>query len=134
MNPAKSILLVEDDRLDVMTIRRAFHELGINDPLTVVTDGEAALNYLKENPDSLPTLILLDLNMPRMSGLELLAILKADDCFKAIPVVMLTTSNQEDDIQGAYALSAAGYIVKPVDYQEFVQVMSLVHEYWNANE
>ncbi|MBZ0307501.1 MAG: response regulator [Anaerolineae bacterium] len=125
------VLLVEDDKIDVMTIQRIFRELHILNPLVVASNGEEALAYL-QGADRVGV-ILLDLNMPRMSGLEFLAHVKADEKLKSIPVVVLTTSAHEEDIQRAYALSVAGYMVKPVDYAQFVDMMKNIHGYWTTS-
>lgn len=126
---AKSILLVEDDLLDAMTVKRALRDLHINIDLTVAKGGEDAVDYLNDHLDSLPTLILLDLNMPRMNGFELLDYLQHKQDFSRIPVIVLSTSVQEDDIARAYALAARAYIVKPIDYQAFLTVMKGIQQY-----
>lgn len=133
MNPTKSVLLVEDDKIDVMTIRRIFKELNIQNPLIVASNGEEALNLLMQGATPNFSVILLDLNMPRMSGIEFLTVVKSNDHFRHIPIVVLTTSNHEDDIQQAYALSVEGYMVKPVDYNQFVDMMKNIHGYWTTS-
>ncbi len=133
MNHSQAVLLVEDDKIDVMTIQRIFRELNITNPLIVVSNGEEALAYLRGSDASSIGVILLDLNMPRMSGLEFLSHIKADEKLKSIPVVVLTTSAHEEDIQQAYALSVAGYMVKPVDYAQFVDMMKNFHGYWTTS-
>lgn len=133
MNQTKSVLLVEDDKIDVMTIRRIFKELKIQNPLTVASNGEEALDLLMQGRTQNFSVILLDLNMPRMSGIEFLAVVKSNDRFRHIPIVVLTTSNHEDDIQQAYDLSVEGYMVKPVDYDQFVEMMKNIHGYWTTS-
>ncbi|KAB2902401.1 MAG: response regulator [Anaerolineae bacterium] len=133
MNPTKSVLLVEDDKIDVMTIRRIFKELNIQNPLTVASNGEEALDLLMQGSTQNFSVILLDLNMPRMSGIEFLTVVKSNDHFRHIPIVVLTTSNHEDDIQQAYDLSVEGYMVKPVDYDQFVEMMKNIHGYWTTS-
>lgn len=133
MNPTKSVLLVEDDKIDVMTIRRIFKELNIQNPLTVASNGEEALDLLMQGSTQNFSVILLDLNMPRMSGIEFLTVVKSNDHFRHIPIVVLTTSNHEDDIQQAYDLSVEGYMVKPVDYNQFVDMMKNIHGYWTTS-
>lgn len=133
MKHSQAVLLVEDDKIDVMTIQRIFKELKIANPLIVTTNGEEALAYLYASNSEAVGVILLDLNMPRMSGLEFLAQVKADEKLKSIPVVVLTTSAHEEDIQQAYALSVAGYMVKPVDYAQFVDMMKNFHGYWTSS-
>lgn len=134
MNPAFSILLVEDDLVDVMSVRRALRELNANNVLSVVGNGEEALARLRQTENPLPGIILLDLNMPRMNGIDLLKILKSDDAFRRIPVVVLTTSKEEKDRLQSFNLGAAGYMVKPVDYSGFVEVVRTIKGYWNLSE
>ncbi|MCL4876493.1 MAG: response regulator [Anaerolineae bacterium] len=133
MNQTKSVLLVEDDKIDVMTIRRIFKELNIQNPLTVASNGEEALDLLMQESTQNFSVILLDLNMPRMSGIEFLTVVKSNDHFRHIPIVVLTTSNHEDDIQQAYELAVEGYMVKPVDYDQFVEMMKNIHGYWTTS-
>jgi CheY-like chemotaxis protein len=118
---AKPILLVEDDSVDAMTVRRALKEVGSTRQLVHQINGEEALNHLHAADDNeLPGLILLDLNMPRMNGLEFLEHKQADDRLRDIPVVVLTTSTNARDIERSYELDAKGYIVKSIDYGNFV--------------
>lgn len=116
-----SILLVEDDRVDAMAVQRAFRELRIADRLEVVVDGLAALEHLEARAGELPDLILLDLNMPRMNGVEFLFARRDREELRDIPVVVMTTSTDEKDKVSSFDLGVAGYIVKPVDYREFVE-------------
>lgn len=124
------ILLVDDDEVDVMTVRRALKGLGAVNPLDHVVDGVEALAFLRNPVNVRPGLILLDLNMPRMNGVEFLAEIKADEGLRAIPVVVLTTSKEEADRTASYGQSVAGYMVKPVDYPQFVDIMRVVRDYW----
>jgi CheY-like chemotaxis protein len=118
---ARPLLLVEDDSVDAMTVRRALKEVGSMRPLAHQINGEEALNYLRAaDADDMPGLILLDLNMPRMNGLEFLEHKQADDRLRDIPVVVLTTSTNARDIERSYELDAKGYIVKSIDYRTFV--------------
>ena len=117
-----------------MTVMRALRDLGSTNPLHHVTDGEKALTFLRDPASPRPMLILLDLNMPRMNGTEFLAVIKADEVLRAIPVVVLTTSQEDRDRLCAFGLSAAGYMVKPVDYPQFVDVMRTVRDYWIRSE
>jgi CheY-like chemotaxis protein len=134
MKKAKSVLLVEDDAIDAMTVRRAFKDLKLTNALDHVTNGEEALEYLKRPDHTPPCVILLDLNMPRMNGIEFLKIAKADPAMKRIPVVVLTTSTEDGDIVNSYRLSVAGYIVKPVDYKKFVEAIRTIDLYWTISE
>lgn len=131
---SKTILLVDDDKVDVMTVQRYFKKLNIGNPLLIADNGECALDILKTSDKSRPSLILLDINMPRMNGLELLTALKAHPDYKTIPVVMLTSSREESDIQYCFSQSAAGYIIKPLEYQEFEDALKLVEAYWSLSE
>lgn len=131
MNSKKTILLVEDDMVDVMTVKRAIRDVSIPNVLAVAGNGEEALEYLKNSENEKPGLILLDLNMPRMNGIEFLSIIKQNEELKMIPVIVLTTSNQERDIVESFKLSVAGYMLKPVDYKEFINVMKNIDSYWS---
>jgi CheY-like chemotaxis protein len=134
MRNTKPVLLVEDDAIDMMTVRRAFRDLKLNNPLSHATNGEEALAYLRNPANATPCVILLDLNMPRMNGVELMKTVKADPALKKIPIVVLTTSRDDRDIVESYKLSAAGYIVKPVDYKKFVEAIKTIDVYWTISE
>ena len=128
------ILLVEDDIVDVMTVKRAFKELKVTNPLVVAANGEEALAYLKEEKNKKPGIILLDLNMPKMNGLEFMEVAKKDEALKSIPIVVLTTSKEEQDKIHSFGLSVAGYMIKPVDYSQFVDVVKTINLYWTLSE
>jgi CheY-like chemotaxis protein len=130
----KAILLVEDDDVDAMTVRRALKELHVVNPLVQVENGEAALNYLREPGQILPCIILLDLNMPVMGGIEFLQVVKQDAALRRIPVVVLTTSEEQQDKVASFDLGVAGYIRKPVDYQQFVEAVRKIDAYWTLSE
>lgn len=134
MRNEKSILLVEDDEVDVMTVKRALRDLHVINHLDVTSNGEEALAYLKNGNNDTPCVILLDLNMPKMNGIEFLKIIKADKTFKMIPVVILTTSKNEQDKIESFKLSIAGYMIKPVDYVQFVETMKTINMYWTLSE
>jgi CheY-like chemotaxis protein len=134
MRSLKPILLVEDDDVDVMTIKRAFKDLSVENQLVNTNNGEQALEYLKTNGNKEPCVILLDLNMPKMNGIEFLTIVKADMTLKKVPVVVLTTSNQQQDITECFKLGVAGYMVKSVDYDKFVETIRAVNLYWTISE
>jgi len=125
------ILLVEDDKVDQKATKRAFNDLKIMNPLEITQNGEEALAYLRDPQNNNPCLILLDLNMPKMNGIEFLKIAKNDDKLKRIPVVVLTTSEEEEDATESYNLGVAGYIVKPVDYKQFIEAIRTINDYWN---
>jgi len=131
---SRPILLVEDDRVDAMTVKRALKDLKVTNPLVNTPNGEEALGHLRNDSNEKPCVILLDLNMPRMNGIELLKIIKADDELKKIPVVVLTTSQDTHDKVDTFGLSVAGYIVKPTDYKKFVETMRAIDIYWTLSE
>ncbi len=121
MRSSKPILLVEDDQVDAMTVKRALQEIRVTNRLDIVNDGEEALTFLKNSENEKPGIILLDLNMPKMNGIEFLKIAKKDDSLKRIPVVVLTTSKEDQDKVDSFNFGVAGYMIKPVDYQKFVE-------------
>jgi len=131
LNP---ILLVEDDNVDVMAVERALKDLKIKNQLVSTANGEEALEYLKNNGNKKPCIILLDLNMPKMNGIEFLKIVKADKTLKKIPIVILTTSSQQQDIVESFQLSVAGYIVKSIDYAKFAKAISTINQYWTLSK
>jgi CheY-like chemotaxis protein len=126
--------LVEDDDVDAMMVRKAVDELEIAGPLTRVTNGEEALKYLRSRGNEKPCIIFLDLNMPRMNGAEFLKVVKADDTLKRVPIIVLTASKEQCDIVSSFDLCVAGYIVKPVDYERFVQALKTIDLYWTLSE
>lgn len=130
----KSILLVEDDQVDTMTVRRALKELHVTNPLQHVENGEEALSFLRNSANTQPCLILLDLNMPIMGGIEFLQIAKKDEALKRIPVVVLTTSEEQEDKVESFQLGVAGYMRKPVDYPNFVEMIRAIDAYWTISE
>ncbi len=134
MHNNKTILLVEDDAVDVMTVRRAFKELRVNNHLQHADNGEVALAWLRDPKEELPCLILLDLNMPRMNGIEFLREAKADPCLRKIPVIVLTTSAEERDKTQSFDLGIAGYMLKPVDYSQFIDVVRTIDMYWTLSQ
>ncbi len=134
MRNSKPVLLVEDDSVDAMTVKRAFKDLKVMNPLAHRTNGEEALEYLRDKSNEKPCVILLDLNMPKMNGNEFLKVVKADDVLKKIPVVVLTTSKEECDIMESFKLSVGGYIVKPVNYTKFVEAIRTIDLYWTLSE
>ncbi len=135
MRTNKPILLVEDDEVDVLTVRRALKDLNVSNPLAVAANGEEALKALRNGKASQrPAIILLDLNMPRMSGLEFLRQARAEGCANGIPIVVLTTSRQDKDVVEGFNYNVAGYMIKPVDYAKFVEVMQAIDLYWSLSE
>ncbi len=134
MRDSRPVLLVEDDSIDAMTVQRAFRELKVTNPLRRATNGEEALAYLGDEANDKPCVILLDLNMPKMNGTEFLRIAKADPVLRRIPVIVLTTSSEERDVVESFRQSAAGYIIKPVDYRNFVEAIRTIDVYWTLSE
>ncbi|WP_020564084.1 response regulator [Methylosarcina fibrata] len=130
----KAVLLVEDDVVDAMTVRRALADLHVTNRLVHMENGEEALDYLRGHANERPCIILLDLNMPIMSGIEFLRIIKSDHHLKRIPVIVLTTSEEQRDVIGSFDLGVAGYMRKPVDYQQFVETMRAIDLYWTLSE
>ncbi|GLZ42636.1 response regulator [Actinokineospora sp. NBRC 105648] len=134
--PAIDVLLVEDDEGDVLMIREAFELRGPNSRLHVVNDGIEAVAFLRRQAGygdvPRPQLILLDLNMPRMDGREVLAEVKTDPDLTSIPVVVLTTSAAQEDIQSSYSLHANAYVTKPADLDEFMTAVGKVDDFFGA--
>ncbi|HEY4581679.1 MAG TPA: response regulator [Lysobacter sp.] len=133
----KEILLVEDNPDDVELTRLAFDEAKIANQLAVVGDGAEALDYLfargrfaDRDPADLPSLVLLDLNLPKIDGREVLQAIRANDATRALPVVVLTTSTEPFDVEATYALGVNSYIQKPVDFEQFVWAVKQVGLYW----
>ena len=135
-----NILLVEDDEVDVMNVKRAFKKNNIHNPLFVAGNGIEALSLLRSKNNQSSTipqqrrLILLDLNMPKMNGLEFLHELRADPNLMSIPVIVLTTSDEDKDKLEAYQLNVAGYILKPVTFSKFAEVIGTLNKYWTLCE
>lgn len=131
-----SLMLVDDDEVDVMSVQRAFKKINITNPLHIAHNGVEALAMLRgENgPQIRPVIILLDLNMPKMGGLEFLETLRADPELKSISVVVLTTSRDEQDKVQAFDYNVAGYIVKPITPGDFVEAMATFDKYWTLSE
>jgi CheY-like chemotaxis protein len=135
MEKMLNILIVEDDRVDVMNVRRAFDRNRIANPLFVAGDGLEALRMLRSG--EVPAerrIVLLDLNMPKMNGIEFLRELRSDSALQHTPVIVLTTSNDERDKIDAYNLNVAGYLLKPVTFVNFIEVMAALNKYWTLVE
>lgn len=128
------VLLVEDSPGDVRLTQEAFRDAKVQIDLHVATDGVEAMAFLRREAEQRkaprPDLILLDLNLPKMDGPEVLALIKASDDLKTIPVVVLTTSGSEDDILRTYRLHANCYLTKPVDLNEFLNVVKSIDDFW----
>ena len=137
MMTRKEILLVEDNPDDVELTRLAFEESKIANKLVVVGDGAAALDYLfakgrysDRDPAQLPSIVLLDLNLPKVDGREVLQAIRANESTRTLPVVVLTTSTEPFDVEASYALGVNSYIQKPVDFEQFVWAVKQVGLYW----
>jgi CheY-like chemotaxis protein len=129
-----NILLVEDDEVDVMNVKRAFQKNNLNNPIQHAGNGIEALDLLRgqngQKQIDLPRIILLDLNMPKMGGIEFLHELRKDEHLKNISVFVMTTSNEDKDKVDAYNLNVAGYILKPLSMENFVSAVSILKNYW----
>ena len=134
MRSNKPILLVEDDKIDAMTVVRALKEIKVTNEVVNCRNGEEALEYLRKDNNQAPCIILLDLNMPRMNGIEFLKIAREESLLTKTPVVILTTSKEDQDRLESFKLNAAGYIVKPVDYHQLVEVIKTINLYWTISE
>ncbi|MBL8016652.1 MAG: response regulator [Ignavibacteria bacterium] len=128
------VLLVEDNEGDVRLVKEAFNESKIDKVFSVAKDGEEALNYLyrrgKYAESVRPDIILLDINLPKKNGFEVLENIKKDDDLKRIPVIMLSSSSSEDHISKSYDLSANCYVTKPVDFDEYTQTVKTIEDFW----
>ena len=133
MATLKPILLVEDDLVDASTAKQALTDLRVKNPVIHKTDGEEALDYCRNPDNPPPALILLDLNMPKISGVELLQVIKTDPHLQHIPVVVLTVSKYEQDKLDTFDLGVAGYVIKAVEYDDFLRAMDIVVRYWIWN-
>ncbi len=132
MNMSRPIVLVDDNPMDVDLTLLAFKQAKLSNPIQVVRDGEEALAWIPrwEAGEEIPVVILLDINMPKVGGLEVLQVLKSHPVLRIIPVVMLTTSSVSEDVQTAYQYGANSYIVKPVDFDKFMDVAKQIELYW----
>ncbi|MBP7168603.1 MAG: response regulator [Bacteroidia bacterium] len=134
-----NILLIEDDSVDVMNVQRAFKKNNITNPLHIAFNGVEALNMLrgtngKPKLNPMPRIILLDINMPKMNGLEFLRELRHDPELRSISVFVMTTSNDDQDKIEAYSLNVAGYILKPLSFEKFVNAVCILNSYWKLCE
>ena len=132
MNKIQPILLVEDDLVDIMTVKRGFKEVGVLNELLIMNDGEQALEYLNNPAQGLPCVILLDINMPKMNGLECLKILKQHSVYKSIPVFILSSSREQQDVDSSFSGGISGYILKPVEFNEFLHSIKVLNSHWTV--
>jgi CheY-like chemotaxis protein len=133
MTKSLNILLIEDDAIEVMKFNRVLKTLGLNHKIIEANNGEEALSILKDK-EIIPDIIILDLNMPKINGIEFLQILKEDDYLKFIPAIILTTSNNHKDVLECYKIGIAGYVLKPLKYEDYVERIRKMLEYWSTNE
>ena len=127
------ILLIEDDMIEVMKLNRTISTLKLDHTIIEANNGEEALQIL-EQKDNLPDIILLDLNMPKISGIEFLKILKKDDVLRYIPTIILSTSNNQKDLLECYKTGVAGYVIKPLKYEDYMAKIERLLAYWSINE
>jgi CheY-like chemotaxis protein len=129
-----NILLVEDDEVDVMNVKRAFSKNNIKNDLFVAGNGVEALDMLRNSIVPLPRIIILDINMPKMNGIEFLKELRVDESLKNISVFVMTTSNEDSDKINAYNLNVAGYILKPLSFEKFISSVATLKDFWSLCE
>ena len=129
-----NILLVEDDEVDVMNVKRAFSKNNIKNELFVAGNGVEALDMLRNSIIPLPRIIILDINMPKMNGIEFLKIVREDENLKNISVFVMTTSNEDSDKINAYNLNVAGYILKPLSFEKFINSVATLKNFWSLCE
>lgn len=127
------ILLVEDNIIEILKLKRAIENLGMNHEVLEAENGEIALDSIKQEEIN-PDIVLLDLNMPKMNGLEFLAIVRNDESMRHLPVIILSTSNNNRDLMEAYKLGVSGYILKPLKYDDYVKKIEYTLQYWSNNE
>ena len=128
-----NILLIEDDMIEVMKLNRVIASLQLDHKIIEANNGEEALAILDQK-DKKPDIILLDLNMPKLNGIDFLSILKNNEVFKKIPAIVLTTSSNSKDVLECYKIGIAGYILKPLKYEEYVYKINKILAYWSVNE
>lgn len=133
------ILVAEDDEVDVMNIKRAFKKNKVQNPVHFASNGQEAWEMLKGSEDHppmnpIPRILLLDINMPKMNGLELLEKIRSDEDLRTLSVFILTTSDDDNDKWRAHDLNVAGYIIKPVNFEKFVYAVATLNSYWSLSE
>ena len=133
MPKSLNILLIEDDLIEIMKFNRIVKKLNFGHKINEVKNGEEAIDFLKSATE-IPDIIILDLNMPKMSGLEFLEILKNNPLLKHIPLIVLTTSNNINDVTESYRLGIAGYFIKPLKYEDSVESIIILLDYWSSNQ
>lgn len=131
---SRSILMIEDSPMDIDLTIRAFNKRNLNNPVEIARDGEEGLAYINrwDAGEPLPVVILLDLKLPKVDGLDVLKQIKQHPVYRTIPIVVLTTSAEDRDVKAAYELGANSYIIKPVDFDKFLEVAAQIELYWNV--
>jgi CheY-like chemotaxis protein len=133
MSKPLKVLLIEDDTIEVMKLNRVISSLKLKHQIIDASNGEDAIDFL-EKKEILPDIILLDLNMPKINGIEFLGIIKNDERLKYIPTIILTTSNNQKDLLECYKIGVAGYLLKPLRYEDYVLKIEKLLKYWSMNE
>ncbi len=128
------ILYVEDDEIEVMKFLHTLKDYDVDKNIKVANDGEQGWDKLEENRVNPPQLIILDINMPKLNGLELLSRIKSDKDFRTIPVIMLTTSENQKDIETSFKNQVAGYFVKPFEPEEYKEIIAIINRYWTVSQ
>ncbi|MFS4417803.1 response regulator [Maribacter sp. 2307ULW6-5] len=128
-----NVLLIEDDNIEIMKLERTISKMAAKHHIISSKNGEEALAFLRSAED-LPDIILLDLNMPRMNGIEFLSVLKSDNVLRFLPTIILTTSENRSDLHKCFELGIAGYIIKPLKYEDYESKLNKVLDYWSINE
>ena len=128
-----NVLLIEDDTIEVMKLNRTITKLKLNHKIVIATNGEEALKTLKVD-NFLPDIIVLDLNMRKLNGIEFLSILKSDENLRYIPAIILTTSKNQKDLLECYKIGIAGYVLKPLKYEDYILKIQNLLDYWSCNE
>lgn len=134
MKNSRPILLVDDDSTDVLLFERALKRLEITSPIVRSSDGAEALEYLRNSANKRPWIVLSDLNTPKMNGLDFLQTIKADKTLKRTIIIILSGSSAEKDIDECFRRGAAGYITKPTDYEQLLNMIRTIHTYWTLSE
>ena len=134
MDENRPVLIVEDDKVDILMIKRAFKDLKISNNLVFTGNGEEALEYLSDTTKDKPCLILLDINMPKMNGIEFLKTFRKNRTQNNIPVVVVTTSKEESDKVELFKLSVSGYMIKSLKYHEFLNTIKTIQSYWSLSK
>ena len=132
MKSMRPILILEDDTIDVMTLKRALKGINLNNEIIVAGNGEEGLHVLEKG--TIASLIFLDINMPRMNGIEFLKALRSEERFKHIPVIIMTTSKEDEEKMESFRLGVAGYMLKPMDYTKFFEIIKTIDYYWTLSE